>query len=252
MDLGLHGRVAVVVGASAGIGEATARVLAREGAQLVLVARRRDRLQGLAGEIRAAGGAPPLVVAADISDPAAGAQVRDATDRQFGRADILVGSAGGSRPASLDAPDEDWESGLRLDFSGHRRMTLALLPLLRQSGQGRIVYLTGANEPMGLNFAGPAKAALALWAKALSREVGPDGITVNCVGPGRVMSEQVRERLYPDPEARALAAATEIPMRRFGEAEDVASLIAFLASARAGFISGATIMADGGTKRFAF
>ncbi|HEY8368935.1 MAG TPA: SDR family oxidoreductase [Thermodesulfobacteriota bacterium] len=252
MDLELRDRVAVVTGASAGIGRAVAEVLAAEGVQLAVVARRAERLERLADEIAASGAPRPLVVPVDLGTPDAHTLVRDRVLGAFGRADILVNSAGGSRPLPVDATEEQWTEAFAVNFVALRRLTHALLPSMRQRRWGRIINITGSSEPRGMNAANAAKAAVHAWAKGLSREVGPYGITVNSIPPGRIMSEQIVERLHPTPEDREAFAKANIPLGYFGEPHDVAYLVAFLASPRGRYITGEVIHVDGGMRRFAF
>jgi 3-oxoacyl-[acyl-carrier protein] reductase len=132
-----------------------------------------------------------------------------------------------------------------------RRLTNQFIPTMRGQRWGRIINITGANEPPGINIASVAKAALHNWAKGLSRELAADGITVNCLPPGRINSEQILERLHPTEENRQAFIAANIPIGFFGEPEDMAHLIAFLASPLARYITGEVIHVDGGMHRFA-
>jgi 3-oxoacyl-[acyl-carrier protein] reductase len=248
MDLGLAGTVVVVTGASAGIGAATARCLADEGASVALVARRELRLKELAAEM----GNDPLVLADDLADPAAPDRVRTAVLARFGRVDGLVNSAGGSRFVPIDAPEEAWREAFAVNFDGLRRLSHALLEPMRAQGGGRIVNVTGSLEPKSLNAANAAKAAVHAWAKGLSRDVGRYGITINSVSPGRIMTEQIVERVHPTEEDRRAFAEQHIPLGRFGEPEEIAATIAFLVSPRAGYISGEIVHVDGGLRHSAF
>ncbi|MBF6570110.1 MAG: SDR family oxidoreductase [Candidatus Binataceae bacterium] len=249
MDLQLRGKVAVVTGASAGIGFGTARVLAQEGAQTVLVARRKERLEKLAREISQSGGATPLVVSADLRDREAPRQVATEVLGKLGHADILVNNAGGSRPLAIDADDHLWDEALSVNFTAVRKMAQAFLPAMRERRWGRIINITGSLEPRGVNGANVAKAGVHVWAKGLSCDIAKDGITVNCIGPGRIHSEQIDERLHPTPESQAAYAAANIPMGYFGDVEDIAYLIAFLSSEKARYITGQRLYVDGGMHR---
>lgn len=250
MDLRLNGQVAVVTGASAGIGAAVARTLASEGARLVLVARREERLRRLADELSSA--EPPLVVALDLGAADAGERIRDAVLAEHDQVHVLVNAAGGSRFVSVDASEDDWREAFAVNFDGLRRLTHAFLGVMRRQRQGRIINVTGSLEPKGLNAANAAKAAVHAWAKGLSRDVGSFGITVNSVSPGRIMTEQIVERVHPSAEERRTFAEAHIPLGRFGEPHEIADLIAFLASPRACYITGEIIHVDGGLRRFAF
>jgi 3-oxoacyl-[acyl-carrier protein] reductase len=252
MELGLEGRVAVVTGASAGIGRAVAQVLAREGVRLAVVARRKDRLDELAEELASHGLRHPLIVVEDVTAPGSHVRLRDVVLDEFKRVDILVNNAGGSRPLALDAPEEEWEEAMTLNFTSVRRITHSLVPIMIEQRWGRIINITGSSEPKGLNAANAAKAAVHAWAKGLSRELGPFGITVNSVAPGRILTEQVVDRLHPSPEDRERFARAFIPLGYFGQPEDVAWVVAFLASTRAQYITGEVIHVDGGLRHFAF
>jgi 3-oxoacyl-[acyl-carrier protein] reductase len=250
MDLHLSDKTALVTGASAGIGRAIARGLAAEGVRTAVVARRTDLLESLADEIEAAGGPRPAIITADIMDEESVAAIAREAREALGGVDILINCAGGSRPMAVDAPEERWEEAMTLNFTRVRQLTHALLPGMIGSGWGRIVNITGKSEPEGLNAAFSAKAAVHAWAKGLSREVGRNGITINCIPPGRIMSEQI-ERNYP-PEYRAEHAAKEIPMGRYGEPEELACLAVFLCSPIAQYITGTVLPVDGGLRRYQF
>src|SRR5215469_4830449 len=210
MDLELKSKTAVVTGASIGIGRAIAKGLAQEGTRVVGVARRKDLLDTLVAEA----------------------------------------NAGGSRPLPVDAPDSAWDEAITLNFTSYRKVAHALLPQMIERRWGRIINITGKSEPEGLNAAFAAKAAVHAWAKGLSREIGEHGITVNCIPPGRIMSEQIR-RNYPE-DYRERFAEEEIPVGFWGEPEDLASLAVFLASPKARYITGTVIPVDGGLRRYQF
>jgi 3-oxoacyl-[acyl-carrier protein] reductase len=246
MDLMLDRRGALVTGASSGIGRGIALALAREGARVVVTARRGAALAELCEEI--GDGAIPVV--ADLLDPASPETIAAAARDALGHVEILVNNAGGSRPFGKDADEDQWNEALTLNFTRHRQLTGRLLDGMAARGWGRVINITGKSEPEGVNGAFAAKAALHSWAKGLSREVGGDGITVNCIPPGRIMSEQI-ERNYP-PEQRARHAAEAIPVGEYGRPEDIADLVCFLASPRARYITGAVIPVDGGLRRYQF
>jgi 3-oxoacyl-[acyl-carrier protein] reductase len=248
MDLELKGKIAVVTGASVGLGREIAKVLAAEGAQTVVTARRASLLATLQTEITAAGGARPLAVPLDLYTAEAPARLRDAALAEFGRVDILVNNAGGSRPIAWDAPDAAWDESFSLNFTAVRRTTQALLPGMIERHWGRVLCVTGSAEPSTVNAAVAAKAGVHAWAKGLSREIGRHGVTINCLAPGRIHSEQIDTRLHPTPESQA-EFARNIPLGYFGDPCDVAFLVAFLCSPRARYITGERIHVDGGLHR---
>jgi len=251
MDLQLRGKTCLVTGASRGIGRGAAKVLAAEGCRVAVLARREELLAELAAEIAGSGGERPLVIVEDLTTSGAPERVRDRILATFGGLDVLVNNAGSSRPVKWNATEEQWLEGMTLNFELVRRITNQFIPTMREQGWGRIINITGANEPPGVNIASVAKAALHNWAKGLSRELAPDGITVNCLPPGRINSEQILERLHPTEQNRQAFIAANIPIGFFGEPEDMAYLIAFLASPRARYITGEVIHVDGGMHRFA-
>jgi 3-oxoacyl-[acyl-carrier protein] reductase len=251
MDLQLKGKTALVTGASMGIGRAIAKGLAAEGVKLCIAARRKPLLEALAKEIVAAGSARPDIVEIDMMALGAPEKLAKAAQQALGSVDILVNSAGGSKPAlPIDAPEALWEESMTLNFTRIRQLTHALLPGMIGKNWGRVINISGKSEPERMIAAHPAKAAIHAWSKGLSREVGNHGITVNCIPPGRIMSEQIRRKYSP--EFRAKQSAEEIPVGRYGEPEELAALAVFLASPVAGYITGAVLPVDGGLRRYAF
>jgi len=249
MELDLKSKTAVVTGASIGIGRAIAKGLAREGVRVLAVARRKDLLEKLVDEVKTDGGVV-IPLAQDLMQEDAAQTLTAAATAELGHADILVNNAGGSRPLPVDAPDSAWDEAIALNFTSYRKVAHALLPQMVERGWGRIINITGKSEPEGLNAAFAAKAAVHAWAKGLSREIGKHGITVNCIPPGRIMSEQIR-RNYPE-DYRKHFAEEEIPVRYWGEPEDLAALAVFLASPVARYITGTVIPVDGGLRRYQF
>lgn len=248
MDLGLAGRRAVVTGASAGIGREVARVLAREGALLALVARSAAALEDLADEIAGSGGERPLVIPADLADRRTPAVIREAVVAGLGGADVLVNNAGAADPPGAGLDEDAWRALFELNFHAKRMLAEELRPHLAAGGQGRVVNLVGILEPFGVSAAQAAVAACILWAKGFSRVVAGEGITVNCVAPGRIESEQVG-RHFPTPESRRAFADQYIPAGRFGTPEEAAALVTWLCSAPASYVTGETITVDGGMHR---
>lgn len=246
MDLGLSGKAALVTGASAGIGRGIATALAAEGVRLAVTARRRERLEALQKET----GAKLVIIEQDFMAAGAPQKIADAALKGLGAIDILVNNAGGSRAFKLDASEAQWEEAMTLNFTRQRQLAHALLAQMMQRKWGRIINITGKSEPEGMNGAFAAKAAMHAWAKGVSRDVGKYGITVNCIPPGRIMSEQI-ERNYT-PEYRKWQAEHEIPVGEYGQPADIANLVCFLASPRARYITGAVIPVDGGLRRYQF
>lgn len=251
MDFKLSGRTCLVSGASSGIGAGIAKVLASEGARVAMTARRADRLKQLASEIGESGGVPPVVVAGDITKVDDIARIVDESTCHLGQIDILVNSVGGARPISKENINAVWEEAFALNFTAARLLTEAVLPAMRARHWGRVINISGSMEPRTSNAATPAKAALHLWAKGLSCEVAPDGVTINCIPPGRINSEQTLDKLHPTEESRRDFIAGNIPAGYFGDPEDVAYLVAFLASPLTRYITGAVIPVDGGMHFFA-
>jgi 3-oxoacyl-[acyl-carrier protein] reductase len=246
VQLGLDGRTAIVCGASAGIGLGIAEALAAEGANVVMFARRRDvlereaeRLHGMAvaGDVRSARDAEGLVRAAV---------------EKYGGIDILVNNSGGPpRTGVVGLTEEQVVEAVQLLLVSVVRLTGLCLPYLERSPAGRIVNVTSSTvrEPVDtLALSNVVRPGVVAWAKTLSRELGPTGITVNSVAPGRIDTDRIRE-VYPGgPSEHDLAA---IPLRRLGTAREVGDLVAFLCSDRASYVSGTLISVDGGLMRAA-
>ncbi len=251
MEFDFTGRTALVTGASQGIGRATARMLAQAGATVVGVARRVELVQEVARQVEAGGRGKLIPLAADFYDPDSPERVAAQAEQLLGRVDILMNAAGASRPVPFDADKAAWEEGMVLNFFRIRELTHAVMPGMRKHGWGRVVTFTGTSEPRMLNAAFAAKAAVHVWSKGLSREVAADGVTINCLQPGRIHSEQISKR-YPTMESEREYAQAEIPMLRFGEPEEIAAVAMFLASPLASYVTGTVIPVDGGSSRFAF
>jgi 3-oxoacyl-[acyl-carrier protein] reductase len=229
-----------------GIGRGIATALAREGVRLAVVARRRELLEDLERESQT----KLVIIQCDFLKPQAPETIAKAALDGLGSVDILVNNAGGSRRFALDATEAQWEEALTLNFTRQRQLTHRLLAQMIERKWGRIINITGKSEPEGLNGAFAAKAAMHSWAKGLSREVGKYGITVNCVPPGRIISEQIL-RNYP-PEFRKRESEEDIPVGEYGQPADIANLVCFLASPLARYITGAVIPVDGGLRRYQF
>jgi 3-oxoacyl-[acyl-carrier protein] reductase len=250
VDLQLGGKTALVTGASVGIGRGIAHALAAEGVRLAITARRADQLEQLADELQAHGARPAVIVQDMLADDAA-ARVATAASTQLGSIDILINNAGGSRAfKELHVGEAAWREAMTLNFDRPRQLGEALIDAMIARRWGRIVNLTGKSEPEHTNGAFCAKAGMHSWAKGLSRMVGKHGITVNCIAPGRIHSEQILRNYTP--EYRQWQSEHEIPVGRYGEPQEIADLVCFLCSPRAGYITGTVIPVDGGLRRYQF
>ncbi|HJR94987.1 MAG TPA: SDR family oxidoreductase [Gaiellaceae bacterium] len=244
MELGLNGRTAVVCGASSGIGLGVAESLAGEGANVVMFARRRELLEQQADRL---GG---LAVPGDVTNAEDLERLVSTAADAYGGIDILVNNSGGpprTTAAGLDAAKV--EAAVQLLLVSIVRLTSLCLLHLERSPAGRVVTVTSSSvrEPIdNLALSNSIRPGVAGWSKSLARELGPKGITVNCIAPGRIDTDRVRE-VYPDgPSAEDLAA---IPLRRLGTAREVGDVVAFLCSDRASYVSGTVILVDGALTR---
>ena len=254
MEMGLEGKTALVTGASSqGIGRSIAKALAAEGVQLCIAARRQELLEQLAEEIVAAGGRRPHVVPADLLQEDAPAKLAQEALARMGSIGILMNSAGsGGGPYSIDTPEDVFEREVTLNFTSVRQLTLAIVPDMIKHKWGRIVNITGKSEPprRGVYGTSGPKAAVHGFSKGLSNEVGKYGITVNCVAPGKIVTEQILRK--QNHEVRDDFAGQNIPVGRYGQPDELARVAVFLASAYSGFITGTVIPVDGGLRRYAF
>ena len=244
MDLGLKGRTAIVCGASSGMGLATAEALAREGANVSMFARRRDMLDREADRLGALG------VRGDVTNPADLRRLVERTVEAFGGIDILVNNSGGPpRGPAVGLTDEQVESAVELLLLSVIRLTELCLPQLERSGHGRIINIESntVREPAdNMGLSNSVRPAVIGWAKTMARELGPKKITVNSIAPGRIETARLME-VYAE---RSRASDMEqIPLRRFGRADEVADVICFLASDRGSYVTGAVIPVDGGLTR---
>jgi 3-oxoacyl-[acyl-carrier protein] reductase len=251
VELGIEGRVALVMGASRGIGRAIAAALAREGARVAIASRSREKLDEAAAEI----GTSATSFVADTVDvdrlPALSAEVEE----KLGPVEILVTNTGGPPlGGALDHQLEDWEAAYRSLVLAPRVLSGAVVPGMRERGWGRIVNVgsSSTREPIpGLNLSNAHRMAAVGFLKTLSREVAADGITVNTVATGRFATERLASN-YGSMEDAEEAARREVPAQRLGRPEEYGDLVAFLCSERAAYLTGAVIPLDGGLLRSAF
>jgi 3-oxoacyl-[acyl-carrier protein] reductase len=258
MDTGLEGKAALVGGASRGIGRAIALALAREGASVALCARNQEPLDKARDDIRNETGAKTLSLICDMAKhddiKAAVAAAADA----FGRLDIVVNNAGGPPTGAFEALDESyWRHAIEQNLLSAVRTTREALPHLRRSGSGRIINITSVavKQPIdGLMLSNATRLAVVGWAKTLSRELAPHGITVNNICPGNIATERlislIEERAKRQKQSLEEAVSLDesrVPMGFLGEPDDVANLAVFLASGKARYITGTTIQVDGGS-----
>ncbi len=255
MDLGLNNRVALVTGASRGLGKAVAEGLGREGCRLVICARGEEQLRQAENDLAAAD-VDVLALQADITDRAAAQQLTQAAVERFGRIDILVGSAGGNRRKPFaETTDEDWLELLELNLVSHLRVARQVIPEMRRTGGGSIVFISSifGREAggAGLSIYNTTKSALISAAKIMAVELAGEAIRVNTVAPGsiRFPGGSWDRRVKEKPEEMREFVADNIPMGRFGRAEEIADVVTFLVSERASLVTGACINADGGQSR---
>jgi 3-oxoacyl-[acyl-carrier protein] reductase len=244
MDLGLSGRTAIVCGASEGMGLAIAESLVAEGVNVAMFARRRELLEREAERLGA------LAVRGDVRNPADLKRLVDRTLEAFGGIDILVNNSGGPpRTPALGLTDEQVEDAVELLLLSAIRLTELCLPQLERSGHGRVINIESSSvrEPIeNLALSNAVRPGVIGWAKTVGREVGPNKITVNTIAPGRIETARLAEAFHGQPRAEEME---KIPLRRFGQAHEVAEVVCFLASDAASYVTCAVIPVDGGLTR---
>jgi 3-oxoacyl-[acyl-carrier protein] reductase len=257
MDLGIRNKVALVAGASTGLGYAVARALAQEGARVVVASRDRERIENAAAALTRETGSPAHGVVLDVRDPDGGARFVAAAKKAFGPPEILITNAGGPHPSPFARLGmNDFEEALSLTFLSAVRLTEAVLPEMKARKWGRIVHITSStvHEPsVGLFLSSSVRPAVAGFSKALSREVGRDGITVNVVSPGVIATDRLKELAEwrakengGTVEAEYAAMGESVPIGRIGKPEELGAAVAFLCSVPAAYVNGIAFRVDGG------
>ncbi len=262
MDLGLRGKTAIVAAASQGLGKAVARALATEGANVVMFSRRPDAIEAAAKEVRgaAAEGVRVLGLSADASRLGDVERVVKITVDEFDGAHIVFNNAGGPRPGMFDElTDDDWYAAVDLNLMSAIRLTRLCLPRMRARRWGRVIVSTSfsVKQPIpNLMLSNSIRSATTAWAKSLADQVGQYGITVNCVAPGRIDTERIRqldndvaERTGRPVDEVQQESIASIPARRYGRPDEFAAAAAFLASESASYVNGVTLLVDGGLFR---
>jgi len=261
MDLGLRGRVAIVCAASQGLGKAAAAGFVREGASVVVCSRDRKRLTKAAQEITSADGSVRVLpVVSDLRRPRDIKGLVGAAMKAFGRIDILVTNSGGPPVGTFpDLSDAAWEEGITLNLMSTIRCIKEVLPHMRKRRWGRIVNITSitAKQPAGdLIVSSTVRPGILGLTKVLANQFGSEGILINSVAPGYILTARQKEisasraakkGITPEEYMRELA--QDVPVKRYGDPEELAAVIVFLASERASFVTGATISVDGGLSR---
>ena len=260
MDLELRDRCAIVCAASKGLGRATALALAREGARVAICARTAATLQEAAEEIRTTTGATVVPIVADVSRAEDVERLVDASAGALGAIDILINNTGGPRSGPfVSFSDADWQEAIDSILLSVVRLSRAVVPHMRQRGGGRIINITSisAKQPVeGLVLSNALRAAVTGLSRTIANELAADNILVNCVAPGYTKTDRVVElaeaaaaREGVTPEAVRQRTEAGIPLKRLATTEEFASVVAFLASGKASYVTGTTLQIDGGYVR---
>jgi len=260
MDLELTGKVALVTAASKGLGRATARQLAAEGARVMISSRDEQQLAATAAEISAATGAEVRHVAADVSKADDLDRLLEQTQAQLGGVDVLVNNAGGPRPGGFDDLDDaDWQGAFELNLLSSIRLFRGVLPYMRQQGSGRIATIASSSTKQPIDdllLSNTYRVALVGLSKSVSTEMAPYGVLVNTVGPGRIATDRVASMdairaAKSGQTIEQVRTQTEkgIPLGRYGTAEEFAKVVTFLVSGANTYLTGQSLLVDGGMVR---
>ena len=257
MDLGLDRKKAWVLGGSSGLGRASAAALAREGASVAVSARDQKRLTAAADSIAEETGGRCIAVTCDVTDAASIAFAADRVTAELGPIDVLVANAGGPPPGTFTSFDDDaLQAAFELTTASAWRLAHAVVPSMRERRSGVIMFITSSSTKeviQGLLLSNMMRAAVVGMAKTMSKELGPDGIRVLCVAPGRIQTPRVEhlDRAHGERSGRSIdevrqSSWSQIPLGRYGDVDEFGDVAAFLASDRASYMTGTSVVVDGG------
>jgi 3-oxoacyl-[acyl-carrier protein] reductase len=255
MDLKLKQKIALVLASSKGLGKAIATTLAQEGATVIMASRNFDKLTKTATHIQQQTGATVTAIATDVANPADTENLIAQVAQKFGRIDILVNNAGGPPFAPFETfNDTQWQNAFELNLLSFARLSRLALPHMKKAGGGRIVNIISGSVKSVLQnsvLSTSMRMGIVGMAKMMADELGPYHITVNNVAPGLILTDRIKHKMPPnqDPDKALRERAARIPLGRIGEPQELAALVAFLASEQAAYITGTTIPVDGGASR---